>query len=289
MVNGSFILRFISRFKNISTARRLLLAKIAACKDYVDKRCTKKQEYPSARISTAICKASSHRTPAISTRKRPPTVGKKGAAPMFDKTSDFPKVTVILRGYTYEQCRCVVSQLPGTRLAAVEVAMNTPGAAETIARLVDEFGNEVRVGAGTVTTPERARAAAQAGSRFMLSPICFTPEIFAIAREAGAVTVPAAFSPTEIRTMFDQGADIVKVFPAARLGARYLTDVQAPLDWMPLMVVGGVNAANVQEFFDAGATYAGIGSGIFDKDDIRAMNADALAAQVKAFEESVRW
>lgn len=218
-----------------------------------------------------------------------PSMKAKGAAPMFDKMSTFPKVTVILRGYTYEQCRCVASQLVGTRLSAVEVAMNTPGAADTIARLVEEFGDEVRVGAGTVTTPERAHAAAEAGSKFMLSPICFTPEIFQIARETGTVTVPAAFSPTEIHSMFEQGADIVKVFPAARLGAKYLTDVQAPLDWMPLMVVGGVNAQNVQEFFDAGASYAGIGSGIFNKDDIRAMNSDALAAQVKAFEQNVRW
>lgn len=208
---------------------------------------------------------------------------------MFEKTSDFPKVTVILRGYAYEQCCCVVRQLVGTKLSAVEVAMNTSGAADIIARLVEEFGEEVRIGAGTVTTPERARAAAKAGSKFMLSPICFTPEIFQIARDAGAVTVPAAFSPTEIHSMFEQGADIVKVFPAARLGAKYLSDVQAPLDWMPLMVVGGVNAHNVQEFFDAGASYAGIGSGIFEKDDIRAMNSNALAAQVKAFEQNLRW
>ena len=208
---------------------------------------------------------------------------------MFEKTSDFPKVTVILRGYTYVQCCCVVRQLVGTKLSAVEVAMNTSGAADIIARLVEEFGEEVRIGAGTVTTPERARAAAKAGSKFMLSPICFTPEIFQIARDAGAVTVPAAFSPTEIHSMFEQGADIVKVFPAARLGAKYLSDVQAPLDWMPLMVVGGVNAHNVQEFFDAGASYAGIGSGIFEKDDIRAMNSNALAAQVKAFEQNLRW
>ena len=208
---------------------------------------------------------------------------------MFDKTSDFPKVTVILRGYTYEQCCCVVRQLVGTKLSAVEVAMNTSGAADIIARLVEEFGEEVRIGAGTVTTPERARAAAKAGSKFMLSPICFTPEIFQIARDAGAVTFFNDSAPTEIHSMFEQGADIVKVFPAARLGAKYLSDVQAPLDWMPLMVVGGVNAHNVQEFFDAGASYAGIGSGIFEKDDIRAMNSNALAAQVKAFEQNLRW
>lgn len=208
---------------------------------------------------------------------------------MFQKDADFSRVTVILRGYSYEQCRCVVSQLVGTRLGAVEVAMNTKGAAETIAKLVDEFGDEVSIGAGTVISPERARAAADAGARFMLSPICFTQEIFDIAHEAGAVTVPAAFSPTEVWNMFEMGADIVKIFPAGRLGAKYISDIQAPLDWMPLMVVGGVNGGNVQEFFDAGATYAGIGSGIFNKQDILDMNADALAAQIEAFENSVRW
>lgn len=208
---------------------------------------------------------------------------------MFQKDANFPKVTVILRGYSYEQCRCVVSRLVGTKLGAVEVAMNTPGAAQTIAKLADEFGSEVCIGAGTVISSERALAAADAGARFMLSPICFTPEIFKIAQDAGAVTVPAAFSPTEIHQMFEMGADIVKIFPAGTLGPKYVNDVQAPLDWMPLMVVGGVNGGNVQQFFDAGAAYAGIGSGIFNKQDIIDMNAEALTEQVRAFENSVRW
>lgn len=208
---------------------------------------------------------------------------------MFSKDADFPRVTVILRGYSYEQCRCVVEQLVGTRLGAVEVAMNTEGAAETIAKLVNEFGSEVKIGAGTVTTVERAKAAAAAGSAFMLSPVCFTPEIFTIAKDAGAVCVPAAFSPTEVFTMFEQGADIVKIFPAARLGAKYLSDIQAPLNWMPLMVVGGVNGGNVQEFFDAGATYAGIGSGIFDPKDIEECNSINLAASIEKLEKKVVW
>ena len=167
--------------------------------------------------------------------------------------------------------------------------MNTEGAPETISRLVSEFGDEVKIGAGTVTTTDRAKAAAEAGAAFMLSPVCFTSEIFSVAKDAGAVCVPAAFSPTEVFTMFEQGADIVKIFPAARLGARYLSDIQAPLNWMPLMVVGGVNGGNVQDFFDAGASYAGIGSGIFEKRDILEMNAGKLAEQVAAFEGKVRW
>lgn len=205
------------------------------------------------------------------------------------KTADFSKVTVILRGYSYEQSRCVVEAMVGTKLGAVEIAMNTPGAPEIIEKLAKEFGDEVCVGAGTVISAERAHAAVKAGAKFALSPICFTQEIMDICKEAGMFTVPAAFSPTEVWSMFEMGADIVKIFPAIELGPRYLKDIQAPLNPMPLMVVGGVNANNVQEYFDAGASYAGIASGIFNPDDIKAMNQSALREQIAELEKKINW
>ena len=200
-----------------------------------------------------------------------------------------PKVTVILRGYETKQVLTVVEQLVGTKVNSIEVASNSPHAMESIAAARKEFGAEVHVGAGTVKNAELARQAIAAGAEFMLSPIMFTQEIFDLANEAGVITVPAAFSPTEIQKMIDMGADIVKVFPAGQLGPDYLKAVQAPLGKLPLMVVGGVNVANVQSYFDKGATYAGIGSGIFDPADIEACDAPKLAASIKKLEESVVW
>ena len=200
-----------------------------------------------------------------------------------------PKVTVILRGYEIKQVMSVVEQLVGTKVNSIEVASNSPHAMESIAQARREFGSEVHVGAGTVKNAEIARQAIDAGAEFMLSPIMFTPEIFGLAREAGVITVPAAFSPTEIQQMIDMGADIVKVFPAGQLGPDYIKAVQAPLGRLPLMVVGGVNVANVQSYFDKGATYAGIGSGIFDPADIEACDSARLAASVRRLEESVVW
>lgn len=200
-----------------------------------------------------------------------------------------PKVTVILRGYETKQVMSVVEQLVGTKVNSIEVASNSPHAMESIAAARKEFGAEVHVGAGTVKNAELARQAIAAGAEFMLSPIMFTQEIFDLAKEAGVITVPAAFSPTEIQKMIDMGADIVKVFPAGQLGPDYLKAVQAPLGKLPLMVVGGVNVANVQSYFDKGATYAGIGSGIFDPADIEACDAPKLAASIKKLEESVVW
>ena len=174
----------------------------------------------------------------------------------------FPKVTVILRGYTYSQTRTVVRNLVGTCLGSVEITMNTPGALESIRKISQEFGAQIMVGAGTVLTYEEAVEAIEAGAAFLLSPTVFERRILDLCRERGVVSVPGAFSPSEIRQSFLDGADIVKIFPAGRLGSGYVSDIQAPLGKMPLMVVGGIGTSNVQEYFAAGASFAGIGSGI---------------------------
>lgn len=202
-------------------------------------------------------------------------------------TNTFPKITVILRGYTYEQIRTVVKNLVGTRLGAVEITLNTPNAMEAVQKIAEEFGGEIKVGAGTVLTYEEAQKAIAAGAAFLLSPTVFEKRILDLCREKGVISVPGAFSPSEIKKSFDDGADIVKIFPAACLGAKYLTDIQAPLGKMPLMVVGGVGTANVEEYFAAGASYAGIASGIFEKEDILCQNEEGLRASIRAMEEKL--
>lgn len=107
----------------------------------------------------------------------------------------FPKVTVILRGYTYSQTRTVVKNLVGTCLGSVEITMNTPGALESIRKISQEFGGQIMVGAGTVLTYEEAVEAIEAGAAFLLSPTVFEKRILDLCRERGVVSVPGAFSP----------------------------------------------------------------------------------------------
>ena len=201
---------------------------------------------------------------------------------------DFPKVTVILRGYTYPQIRTVVKNLVGSRLRAVEITMNTPGALEAIEKISQEFGDSVIVGAGTVLTYEEAQASIAAGAAFLLSPTMLDKQILDLCREKGVVSVPGAYSPTEIKKSVEDGADIVKVFPAARLGSKYLSDIAAPLGKMPLMVVGGIGSANVGEFFKAGASFAGIASGIFEKEDILNQNESGIKESIRVMEDKLK-
>ncbi len=201
---------------------------------------------------------------------------------------DFPKVTVILRGYTYPQIRTVVKNIVGTRLRSVEITMNTPGALEAIEKICHEFGSQILVGAGTVLTYEEAQASIAAGAAFLLSPTVFEKRIFNLCREKNVISVPGAFSPSEIRQSFLDGADIVKVFPAARLGSKYLKDIMAPLGKMPLMVVGGIGTGNIEEYFDAGAEFAGIASGIFNKEDILNQNEEGIRKSIAAMENKLK-
>ena len=199
----------------------------------------------------------------------------------------FPKVTVILRGYTYEQIYTVVKNLVGTKLGAVEITMNTPDAIKSIQKINQEFGNHIKVGAGTVLTYEEAQQCIKAGAAFLLSPTIFDKKILDLCKNNGVISVPGAFSPSEIKKSFDDGADIVKVFPAATLGAKYLSDIQAPLGKLPLMVVGGVNTSNVEEYFKAGASFAGIASGIFNKEDIINQNENGIISSINAMEQKL--
>ncbi len=203
------------------------------------------------------------------------------------KKEDFPKITVILRGYTYSQIRTVVKSLLGTAIKSVEITMNTPDALKIIKSISEEFGDDILVGAGTVTTYEEAQAAIAAGAKFLLSPITFSKDIIQLCKTHGVISVPAALTPSEIMQGIRDGADIVKLFPAGTMKAAYLRDIQAPLGKIPLMVVGGVNSGNVREFFDAGAAYAGIGSGLFEKDDIINENLAGLKASAHALTEQL--
>lgn len=201
---------------------------------------------------------------------------------------NFPKITVILRGYSYSQIRTVVKNLAGTKLQAVEITMNTPDAASVIGKISREFGDSIKIGAGTVTTCEEAESVIKEGAAFILSPVMLSQEIIDLCKKNNVVSVPAAFSPTEIKTLMDRKADIIKLFPAARLGGKYISDVQAPLGKMPIMVVGGINAENINEYFEAGAQFAGIASGIFKKDDILNENEEGLRESIKYFEAKLK-
>lgn len=198
--------------------------------------------------------------------------------------SEYPTFTVIMRGYTPEQADAIMQAMAGfENQFGVEVTMNTPHALDIIEEGNAQYGDRIKIGAGTVTTLTEAQDAIAKGSKFMLSPIEFTDDIFAYAKQHGVITVPAAMTPTEVHTMFEKGADIVKVFPATTVGSGFFKAIQAPLGKLPLMAVGGVSIDNAKALLTHGTSYLGIGSKMFNAEDLANRNVAGLAASLQAF------
>ncbi|WP_291291127.1 bifunctional 4-hydroxy-2-oxoglutarate aldolase/2-dehydro-3-deoxy-phosphogluconate aldolase [Enterococcus sp.] len=198
------------------------------------------------------------------------------------KVTDYPRFTIIMRGYTYEQAEAILTAMKGFENDfAVELTLNTTDALKQLQQLCAKFGKTITIGAGTVRNISDAEGAIAAGAQFLLGPHTFTTEILSLAKTKKVLAVPAAMTPSEINEMFEKGADIVKIFPAAVVTPRFFADVQAPLGQLPLMAVGGISANNAKEFFDQGASYLGIGSNLFQYQDLQTGDIQRLAKSLQ--------
>src|SRR5262249_48327098 len=122
----------------------------------------------------------------------------------------------------------------------VEFTMTVPGALEVLRDVKQALAERVLLGAGTVLDGETARMALLAGAEFLVSPT-LNLDVIRHCRRYGTLAMPGAFSPTEILTAWEAGADIVKVFPAEVLGPEFFKALRAPLPQVRLMPTGGVN------------------------------------------------
>lgn len=150
---------------------------------------------------------------------------------------------------------------------AIEITMTVPGALDQIANMRKRFGERILLGVGSVRDAESARAAVEAGARFVVSPVFF-PEIIEAAHDMGVPAMPGCFTPTEIATAVRSGADVVKIFPADIVGMKFFKAVRAPMPDLKLMPTGGVTLTNADEWLAAGACAVGIGSALIEKDAV---------------------
>jgi len=168
-------------------------------------------------------------------------------------------------------------------LRAIEITLTVPHAEDVIRRLAE--GTDALIGAGSVRTTADVDRCLDAGAQFIVSPTC-SPEVIGRSVERNAVVIPGAMTPTEILRAWDLGADLVKVFPASRLGPRFLSDVHGPLPEIPLVPTGGITDVNALDYLRAGAAVICIGSWLTagHKDEIRS-RAQSMSKLTKEYKE----
>jgi 2-dehydro-3-deoxyphosphogluconate aldolase/(4S)-4-hydroxy-2-oxoglutarate aldolase len=156
-----------------------------------------------------------------------------------------------------------------------------------ISALVKHFEGRMYIGAGTVTHLSEVDLAVNAGATFIISPNC-DPEIIKRSRELGAVSIPAAFTPSEIVCALNNGADYVKLFPADQVSRGYVKAVSAPISDAKLLAVGGVSAENARDFMDMGFYGIGVGSNLYNKKLIANGDYAAVTSLAKQFVDAVK-
>jgi 2-dehydro-3-deoxyphosphogalactonate aldolase len=169
----------------------------------------------------------------------------------------------IIRGVTPEDAEAIGDAIYEGGIRIIEVPLNSPDPLKSIELLARRLGDRALVGAGTVLTIEDVRRVKEAGGRIIVSPDSNT-EVIAAAAEAGLVSSPGYFTPSEAFAALRAGAHVLKLFPAEGATPAVL---KAQLAVLPkgtrVMAVGGIKPNNMRPWLDAGAIGFGLGSGLY--------------------------
>ena len=168
----------------------------------------------------------------------------------------------------------------------VEITMTVPDALDVIRHVHKALGDRVLFGAGTILDTETARAALLAGAEYLVSPT-LNLDVIRLCRRYDKLVMPGAFTPTEILTAWEAGADIVKVFPADVVGPTYFKALRGPLPQIRVMPTGGVDLTTAADFLKAGACCLGVGSQLVEPKAVAARDVDRIRSLARQYRDIV--
>jgi 2-dehydro-3-deoxyphosphogluconate aldolase / (4S)-4-hydroxy-2-oxoglutarate aldolase len=214
------------------------------------------------------------------------TVAIRGRAAVVRAIEDCG-VVAIIRMQDTARLPAVVQALADGGVRALEITMTVPGAVEAIRSVSAALPDDILLGAGTVLDALTVAEVIDAGAQFVVAPV-FDAETIRACHERDVPIMPGCFTPTEMLSAWRVGADIIKVFPATRLGPGYLKDVHAPLPQLKLMPTGGVTPENAGDWIRAGAVAVAIGSALVDANAVATREYGRIEAAARLAIANVR-
>lgn len=196
-------------------------------------------------------------------------------------------IVAVIRSTSSEKLVEVAGALYEGGVDVLEVTFTVPRALEIIAAVRKALGDKVLLGAGTVLDPETARAAFLAGAEFLVAPTV-NLDVIKLANRYDKLVMPGAFTPTEVLTAWEAGADIVKVFPADIGGPAYLKTLHGPLPQVRLLPTGGVNLGTIADFLKAGACAVGLGGALVELKAVESGDMARITSLARQYVEVVR-
>ena len=196
-------------------------------------------------------------------------------------------VIAIMRAQSSAQLIDAADAIKAGGVRVIEVTMTTPGALKVIEEAKGRYGEEVLFGAGSVLDAETARAAILSGAGFIIAPTLNLKTI-ALCNRYGIPVTPGCYTPTEMLSAYEAGADMVKLFPASVGGPSLVKAILAPLPQLNIIPVGGVNLNTAADFIRSGAAALGVGSDLINPQILDKGDMDELTRRAVAFIREVK-
>jgi 2-dehydro-3-deoxyphosphogluconate aldolase/(4S)-4-hydroxy-2-oxoglutarate aldolase len=193
----------------------------------------------------------------------------------------------VVRASSAEEANKAVEAICAGGIPVVEITMTVPNAISVIRDVVQKRGNDVLIGAGTVTNAEQAESCVAAGAQFLVSP-GLAVGMIDVAKRHSMLAIPGALTPTELMHAHELGARLVKIFPCGNVGGpKYIKSLRGPFPKAALIPTGGVNASNAGEFIAAGAFAIGVGADLVDATALREGNLQKITSAARELVNAV--
>jgi len=193
----------------------------------------------------------------------------------------------VIRGPSPELTVKMVEALIAGGVLGIEVTYSTPNAEEVVRTLSRKFGNSIVLGMGTLTIPEQALTAKEAGASFLVSPLCESNLVKSMVASE-LLTMAGALTPTEVFQAYSFGSDVIKIFPGSLGGPAYVKALKGPFPYIPMMPTGGVNAGNLGEWFATGVVAVGAGSELCPPQLAKDGKFDEITKRASDFVQAVK-
>jgi len=192
------------------------------------------------------------------------------------------RVVAVLRADSADAAVRSADALVAAGVRAIELTYTTPDAADALRSVRARHGDDVLIGAGTIRTVAQVHASVDAGADFLVTPH-LAPALLEAMVASGTSAIPGVFTPSEVAQALDAGAPAVKLFPAATAGLGHLAALRGPFPGLQVMPTGGIGAADVRSWLDAGALAVGVGGELCPGALVRAGRWQELTGAARAF------
>jgi 2-dehydro-3-deoxyphosphogluconate aldolase/(4S)-4-hydroxy-2-oxoglutarate aldolase len=188
--------------------------------------------------------------------------------------------------HTSRQAKEVILALMKGGMSCFELMKGVPNANELLVELKKDYPDLI-LGIGTVLDTEMGYIAIQSKADFLVSPYT-NNKLIKLCKRYGVVSCFGALTPKEIMEGWENGLDLVKVFPTIAMGGpEYIRILSGPFSSMHLVGAGGVTLDSLAAYFEAGASLVAVDEDLIEPNRIQSGEYKHISRRAEEYRQAI--